>query len=774
MIVQKSLHKRYNRNNARKCFQNTSTAKILCTDASRSIRKANDWTFACLVNYSGVTDLASLYCDYDTLNGIFIGLDSVNSVTETYVRIISREATVGTATYYNLGSILENRWISIIASYNSTLNEITVYCNGEDVGTQSFSATVEWATNTEFSMFSLPPNFGNTSNMEGLCSSYCILDKQADAPFIEEFNTFGTVHSTAHTNVTFFTDFSKINPQGTYTGIECSSRFYNRLGTTTKEIRFEGFTNAELGLDTFNNGISPNCLIKGYYEEDRELEDQFGLDMGRTFYKTHPTPYDYVANLRSGTTVPTLDWTNGYTVVAKGNWTPQEVGNFDTSPVIWFNSEVIDMRIINSNEVAVRITPSGGGAAFFILNTVHKIDAHNVYTLTVNPIGGGQADYILYINGEQVATDTQEYRNLDPAPTLNNRFIFGTLVSGLNVRYAKYHSAMRIYDGVLTPTQCKSVLGSELDTYSPLCKFTTNLDGSGNLIDDTGNLNNTTKSSGSLPMTEDLVVEVASGFQPRRKGLNFIPTASNEEYIQIANLPQIDLNVGITIIAVINDFSNAIERNYIWFDDFDAIDNVIRHTWRRNQSQGGSLTSGDKYLGFNSSTAGGTEIFFLDNEGTYSTTSVYRVSNQTIEAPKYKASRIGTANERQDTRTYTSVRTGATYNLYLAGQPALTNNYPTNQQYTDITFEGFMLVNGILGDDEVNEIVSKGKFNNPTKEIMEKYDFEVIVDFNRAYDDGGTIKLYDLSGNEHDILPISDAGLSWQTVGDVENSQTDL
>lgn len=88
MIVQKSLHNRYNRNNARKCFQNTSTAKILCTDASRSIRKANDWTFACLVNYSGVNDLASLYSDYDATKGIAIALDALTSGTETYVRII--------------------------------------------------------------------------------------------------------------------------------------------------------------------------------------------------------------------------------------------------------------------------------------------------------------------------------------------------------------------------------------------------------------------------------------------------------------------------------------------------------------------------------------------------------------------------------------------------------------------------------------------------------------------------------------------------------------
>lgn len=210
--INRSLHERFNRNHSPKCLYwggGSTISKIICSDPNRSIRKANDWTFACLVKNDGTINLACLYSDYLTTSGLFIGINNTDPNT-TAINIINRTGSTSVGITFFLDNIYIDSWLSVVVSYNSATNQATVYGNGKSAGTQTLAINTEWAIANNFGIYSVPYNFSNAL-FEGGMSTYCILDKQADNDFIESFNTSAMPDENSYNNVTFFTNLDKVN-----------------------------------------------------------------------------------------------------------------------------------------------------------------------------------------------------------------------------------------------------------------------------------------------------------------------------------------------------------------------------------------------------------------------------------------------------------------------------------------------------------------------------------------------------------------------------------
>jgi len=501
------------------------------------------------------------------------------------------------------------------------------------------------------------------------------------------------------------------------------------------------------GKNTEPKGLSNDCLLKDFYVE--ETEDAFGLDMGDLWYTEPTLSNSNVVNidLESGTTNHTVGWTNGYSVTFKGNLAYRpSIPSASTQTIAWFCSGNASLRTDGVDDIFLQIT----GITGTFLHTQVKLDRNNVYTVTVTASGV----YTMYVNGVK---RTQETKTFIPLNNDTTSMAIGVLSPK---RFYKNFQSIRIYDGVLTDAQASSVLGSELDTYSPLCSYSTNMNSSAKLIDNTGNLADTTPVVSHTFI--DTVVETDSGFQPRRKGLQF--TAANQHYLKIADLPQIDVDLGCTIIMVAKDFAMASDRTIAWFSDEVATNDLIRILYR---------TGTPNVVGFNSNVSTGSEIQ-TEVDANESNRLVFKASNQTQTEPKNTFNKLGSVNKISDVKTEAFVRNGATYDLFIGGVPG--EDLPTfgAEQYCDVTIESFILVNGVMDDADIDKIIHNNKVNNVPIELQEKYDFEVIVDFNNVYDDAGTLKVKDLSGNDHDIVARGSAGLGWNNLTELEASQVDL
>ena len=78
---------------------------------------------------------------------------------------------------------------------------------------------------------------------------------------------------------------------------------------------------------------------------------------------------------------------------------------------------------------------------------------------------------------------------------------------------------------------------------------------------------------------------------------------------------------------------------------------------------------------------------------------------------------------------------------------------------------------GVFTPEEIKYCYNNGLFNNPSTQLLDKYSLELFVDFQNPFNDGGTIKLPDLSPNNHDINLISGFG---GTVAGVEAALEDI
>jgi len=316
--INRSLHTRFNRNHSPKCISwdgSNTTSKITCVDNNRSVKRGNDWTISCIVNNNGNLTLPCIYSDYVGSFGLFIGLNNSSSPTSTFLNIIIKDGTT-TGITFDLGGLYINNWVCVTISYNSSTNEATIYVNETFIDTKVLSVDFIWEVGTTFGVFCSPT--GASSLMEGFMSTYCILDKQADSDFIENFSKFGLPDEASFANVTFFADLSKVNDQGTYTGLDCSTRFFNP-SSTTKQIEFVGWTDEELGLDVETNGISANCLMKEFYSEGSPyelngstvVEKDSGFPTRRNGLRFEASKEQYL-NI---TNVPQIDSTKGFTLL---------------------------------------------------------------------------------------------------------------------------------------------------------------------------------------------------------------------------------------------------------------------------------------------------------------------------------------------------------------------------------------------------------------------------------------------------------------------------
>jgi hypothetical protein len=268
--------------------------------------------------------------------------------------------------------------------------------------------------------------------------------------------------------------------------------------------------------------------------------------------------------------------------------------------------------------------------------------------------------------------------------------------------------------------------------------------------------------SSPYELSGSTVVEKYSGFQPRRNGLKF--EASKRHYLKIANLPQLDVNKGCTIIMIVKDFPLTTDKELAFFSDEVSTNDLIRILYR---------TGTPNVIAFNSNVSAGAEMQ-VEVDSDESSRLVFKLSNETQIEPKNTFNKLASVNKDVGTRTEAFVRNGATYDLFLGGIPG--DDLPTfgTEQYADITFEAFILVNGILSDADIDKIVTTNKIGNVPIELQDKYDFEVIADFNDVYDDLGTLKVKDLSGNDHSIVARGSAGFGWNNLSELQASQTKL
>lgn len=761
--VTRSLHRRFNRNHSPKCLSWDSSLGYRRTSFSlpivdNPIQLDQDWTLAFFCKVGDQIASTTLYSDR-TETGTFYGTRLfVNySIPQLVIDLRSPSAVLGSVFFpIALDEFFVNEWATFVFSYNGTTKDLTVFYRNKTYVISLTSATQPTPTD-RVAIYGVNRNLGDEKPKE--FSSCCFLDKQATNEFVESFNKFGLPDSGSFTNVTFFTTLDKVNDQGTYVGLECSTKFFNP-NSTTREIEFDNWTDEELGLTTETQGITTNCLVKDFYTG--ETEDLYGLDMGRLWETFRPSSSIISINLESGTTQHATDWTNGWTVSWRGNLAKTDVNVSNNVAIAWFTSDFISLRSNNLGQIYLSIVDSSVSNVFLVTDLgLSNLDKSNLYTVTADTNG----DFKLFVNGIKVNEGNRTYIPLND--TQNSQFLFTIGVLSPQ-RYYKYYQSVRVYDGVLTETQCKSTLGSELDSYSPLCSYATTMNSSSQLIDNIGNLNPSSVFNADTNI--DTVIETKSGFQPRRNGLKF--EASKEQYLKISGLPQLDTTEGFTLLMSIKDFDFVASRTLTWFsDDNSSVDNVIRVVYRKNADP---LL--DNQIGFIAGlNTTGRESRFYGVDSSDVTNLQMRASDELQITPLNQNKRIDKVNNRTLVRDFDFFRSSqTTYDLYVGGIPLGVDF--ASEQYTDMTLEGLILVRGILQDSEIQEIMAVGKLNNVPLSLQEKYDFDLILDLNKDtyYDDNGTLKLKDLSGNNIQVETISDNGAGWQTLTDLVNSATQL
>ena len=76
---------------------------------------------------------------------------------------------------------------------------------------------------------------------------------------------------------------------------------------------------------------------------------------------------------------------------------------------------------------------------------------------------------------------------------------------------------------------------------------------------------------------------------------------------------------------------------------------------------------------------------------------------------------------------------------------------------------------GLLNNHEIKELYNNGNFSNPSITLREKYELVLYPDFNNPYDDGGTLKIPDLSDSNHDIT-----AFGWTDLSALETARIEI
>ena len=714
--------------------------------------KLDGWTKneASLIYDGGVTFSEVLTGDFvieatykSYQSGSVIGITT--NVTDTFlftdfqtVFDVSLTATInnfdGYLLYDNLGgtnSLIEQRYDDVI-KIERISNVVTVYVNNVQAvaghtTTVVGNVRVCYATATE-----------QNGEFRGVSFTSPILD--------------GTTKLTATDRVE--------KMQSYYVGIKDLSSTINP-NVVEKIAQVCGLTDNQVGVSTLEKGITSDCLLKDFYTN--ETEDVFGLDMGKLWHTEGTDGGSFkIPALSGATSPPVAGFASGWSLVFKGNFKRLNLP-LNTAPVAWFIDETASFTlhsVFQTEDGFIRQEVRNTSGTLLGTLNIPIADIDKDITLTITASAGG--DYKAYIDGFLALETSFTYQ-----PIQDNSFNMrlGVMEGVATRRFFKNLRSTRIFDKVLTPAEASNTLGSYLDSLTPICNYATHLEGS-SLYDSLGNCDPTTGGSWIGNQGINYIVEKDSGFQPRRKGLKF--DVSKQQYLKILDVAQIDADKGITVIVSVENYSDPsnIGRSIAYFGDSDPVvgDKFIRVGYRP------SLQRLELLAGPNSTNL----PFFVGTETSKPRTLAFNITNgaKIIKFDGNKA-QVGTMNgsDRQFVNLEVLVRTDPTFDLYLGGVEQTA--YPSTLQFMNVTIRSFMVFNGLLTDEEIKE-VSDGIVRNPSIEIQNKYGMLVYVDFNNVYDDGGTLKVKDLSPNNYTIEAKSFNGLGWQTLTDLQNSATDL
>ena len=691
--------------------------------------------FSISVVYNRVETESNFTHFFDTRDGVTGFIFTYDTFTERFYAGFD-PFTV----FVSPSSLLKTGLNSIVGVYNSSTENFTITVNSVHAGTQNIGTVLE---STGGRLLQTDPFLAITQPRGGF-GHIAVFNKKLSEQEINYIYQKNALPESSHEACTFHMPFNQQPYQVTGTNFindVVANYNYAKSGTnfTGNHGEMIGWTDEELGITESTAGFSHNTAFRNFYNKSRRGIK--GLDMGTVWGKGTNSLFQYF-----NPPLPVL--TSGWSVTYEADYTQTGADISGSVRCFWFTTDANGIVIVTPDRSRMCTT-----ASVSLYNLSGQIyEEINSITITSNTSN----EMKMYLNGILVDTNNETF-------SVPNRLLFGVTGNG---RYYARHDGLYVFDNVLTDNEVLTAYtnNSWMDE-TPQRAYTSEFAVDGKLKDITGNgfdINPATNRTEGFNLND--VID-SNGFQTRKYGLTF--NSASSQYLEVENFVPTK-EEGYTVICAVAQKTDTS------FPSFEMIFSKFESVTKFYEIRG---DSGDKFYGvinpYESNVISRNLDGFEDSDLRNPLFIVNRLKGDDplleTYSPNTASTDVSVNGKRFPADINTSLVTTVGFDE-ISGGLVIGGRSPGGSSFSCNGHIVYLAVfKGVLNDHEIKELYNNGNFANPSTTLREKYELVLYPDFNNPYDDGGTLKIPDLSDSNHTII-----AEGWANIGALETARIEI